>query len=220
MTDDIYTAIFTIAEKLELPVLILALMALAILVLEGGAFAVELHRRTRRRFVALARASASARDAINAGRRDDARAELHKTASSVAMSRSYSVFVDELGLPDDESRINKELADFEFDRDRRLARTRLLVRIGPTIGLMGTLIPLSPALDGLARGNVAVLTENLRVAFSITVLGLLIGGVAFVISLTRERMYGQDYSDLEYVASILTSDRSAPQRSVEEVHSA
>jgi biopolymer transport protein ExbB/TolQ len=71
---------------------------------------------------------------------------------------------------------------------------------------MGTLIPLSPALEGLANGDVQTLTDNLRVAFSVTVLGLLIGVVAFGLSLARDRIYGQDYSDLEYVAAVLTSD--------------
>jgi biopolymer transport protein ExbB/TolQ len=85
----------------------------------------------------------------------------------------------------------------------------MVVRIGPALGLMGTLIPLSPALEGLSAGNTAALTDNLRVAFSVTVLGLLIGAIAFGLSLVRDRIYGQDYSDLEYVAAILTS--SAPQ---------
>ena len=71
------------------------------------------------------------------------------------------------------------------------------------LGLMGTLIPLSPALEGLADGDVATLADNLRVAFSITVLGLLVGALAFAISLVRERLYGQDYSDLEYAAAEL-----------------
>jgi biopolymer transport protein ExbB/TolQ len=71
---------------------------------------------------------------------------------------------------------------------------------------MGTLIPLSPALDGLARGNVNELSQDLRVAFSVTVLGLLIGGVAFAVTLYRDRIYGQDLSDLEYVAAVLTAD--------------
>ncbi|MFI5427333.1 MotA/TolQ/ExbB proton channel family protein [Aeromicrobium sp. UC242_57] len=90
-----------------------------------------------------------------------------------------------------------------------MGRTRLLVRLGPALGLMGTLIPLAPALDGLARGDVDTLTENLRLAFSITVLGILIGVVALALSLFRERLYGQDFSDLEYVAAILTDDGSA-----------
>jgi biopolymer transport protein ExbB/TolQ len=72
---------------------------------------------------------------------------------------------------------------------------------------MGTLIPLSPALEGLAKGNVRLLSDNLRVAFSVTVVGLLIGAVAFAISLVRDRMYAQDLSDLEYVATTLTPER-------------
>jgi biopolymer transport protein ExbB/TolQ len=86
---------------------------------------------------------------------------------------------------------------------RKLERTRALVRLGPALGLMGTLIPLSPALAGLAEGDVKQLSDNLRVAFSVTVLGLLIGAIAFVISLVRDRLYGQDLSDLQFVAARL-----------------
>ena len=66
--------------------------------------------------------------------------------------------------------------------------------------------PLAPALDGLARGDVDALTDNLRLAFSITVLGILIGVLALGLSLVRERLYGQDFSDLEYIAAVLTDD--------------
>ena len=72
---------------------------------------------------------------------------------------------------------------------------------------MGTLIPLSPALTGLADGNTAQLSHDLRVAFSVTVVGLLIGAVAFALSLSRDRMYSQDLSDLEYLAAAITDPR-------------
>ena len=83
------------------------------------------------------------------------------------------------------------------------------MRFGPALGLMGTLIPLSPALSGLAHGNVSALTSNLQVAFSVTVTGLLIGALAFSISLIRDRLYGQDYSDVQYVAATLTGTHIA-----------
>jgi biopolymer transport protein ExbB/TolQ len=111
--------------------------------------------------------------------------------------------------PGGEHQLNKALADFDFDAQRRLARTRLLVRAGPALGLMGTLIPLSPALTGLANGNTTALSNNLRVAFSVTVVGLLIGAVAFGLSLSRDRMYGQDLSDLEYVAAVVSDPEPA-----------
>ncbi|HEY5317971.1 MAG TPA: MotA/TolQ/ExbB proton channel family protein, partial [Solirubrobacteraceae bacterium] len=116
-----------------------------------------------------------------------------------------------------EHQVNKALADFDFEAQRRLGRTRMLVRAGPALGLMGTLIPLSPALTGLAKGDTATLSNDLRIAFSVTVVGLLIGAVAFALSLSRDRMYGQDLSDLEYLAAIVSDPRpiagdSAPNR--------
>ncbi len=75
-------------------------------------------------------------------------------------------------------RIAKDLAEFDYASVRRLERTRILVRVGPALGLMGTLIPLAPALAGLAEGDVETLADNLRVAFSVTVAGLLVGAIA------------------------------------------
>lgn len=205
MNDSVYQAIFSIAEALELPVVVLSLAALALVVFEAGAFIVELLQRRKRRLAALTRAAADARRHLDAGDPSAARKALEPVAWSGSMGDTLAAFVDAAGTPGGESLIAKHLADFDFGRQRRLGRTRLLVRAGPALGLMGTLIPLSPALEGLAEGDVDALTENLRVAFSITVLGLLVGAVAFALSLARDRIYGQDYSDLEYVAAVLTA---------------
>lgn len=209
MSDQIYDIIFRVAEVLELPVVILTLLALAAVLVEIGAFVAELVKRRGRKFPSLASAGASARRAVDEGRMDEASALLQTVAWSSAVGKAFTVLVDAVGRPGADTRINKELADFDFSRQARLGRTRLLVRIGPALGLMGTLIPLSPALDGLARGDVDTLTDNLRLAFSITVLGILIGALALLLSIVRERLYGQDFSDLEYVAAILTDDGSA-----------
>ena len=44
---------------------------------------------------------------------------------------------------------------------------------------------------------------NLVTAFSVTVIGLLIGGIAFVVSIVRDHMYSQDISDMEYLLELL-----------------
>jgi biopolymer transport protein ExbB/TolQ len=209
MSDKIYDIIFRVAEVLELPVVILTLLALAGVLVEVGAFITELVKRRGRTFSALAKAGASARRAVDENRMDEAAALLQTVAWSSPVSKAFRIVVDAVAKPGADTRIAKELADFDFGRQSRLGRTRLLVRLGPALGLMGTLIPLAPALDGLARGDVGALTENLRLAFSITVLGILIGVLALALSLFRERLYGQDFSDLEYVAAILTDDGSA-----------
>lgn len=209
MSDAIYQAVFAAAKVLELPVIIVSLLSLAWLVVEVGAFLVELQTRRRRRLPAIVAAGERSRDALAAGDRPGALSALAPATRNVSMRRTLGAFVSAAGTVNGETRIAKELADFDFTCQRRLGRTRLLVRLGPALGLMGTLIPLSPALQGLAEGDIAVLTENLRVAFSVTVLGILIGVVAFALSLVRERLYGQDYSDLEYVAAVLTADETA-----------
>jgi len=204
---DIDEAIFHVASALQVPVLVLALLALALVVFELGSFAIEVRGRRGRRFSALSGAAEGASEALLAGDRDAAAAALNQVSRSPAMADTLTFILAHAGEQGDEHQINKALADFDFDAQRRLGRTRMLVRAGPALGLMGTLIPLSPALTGLANGNTTALSQNLRLAFSVTVVGLMIGAVAFAISLSRDRIYGQDLSDLQYVAAIITDPR-------------
>ena len=206
-THSIDEVIFHVASALEVPVLIAAVVALALVIFELGSFLVELHGRRRRRFATLSTASEQARRDLLAGDRKGAAAAVSGLAQSAAMAGTIAFIVDHAQTAGSDHQLNKALADFDFGAQRRLGRTRLLVRAGPAIGLMGTLIPLSPALTGLANGNTAALSTNLRVAFSVTVVGLLIGAVAFGLSLARDNMYGQDLSDLEYLAAILSDPR-------------
>jgi biopolymer transport protein ExbB/TolQ len=195
--------IFDLAELLRVPVLVLVIAALAVVLVEAGAFAMELLRRRRRDTARLEQAAVRARQALEADDLGTAQGVLWQVASSNAMAATLALMAARARGERADDRIAKALADFDYASLRRLERTRLLVRAGPAFGLMGTLIPLSPALAGLAEGDVAELSSNLRLAFSITVLGLLIGLIAFGISLMRDRLYGQDLSDLEFVAATL-----------------
>ena len=197
-------AIFRVASALEVPVLVLALLALALVIFELGTFLVEVWGRRRRRFPMLAQAATGARAALLTGDWLAAVAAVAGIARNQAMATTLSFILQNARVAGGEHQVNKALADFDFDAQRRLSRTRMLVRAGPALGLMGTLIPLSPALTGLASGNTSQLSQDLRVAFSVTVVGLLIGAVAFAISLTRDRMYGQDLSDLQYLAAVIS----------------
>ncbi|MFL5863456.1 MAG: MotA/TolQ/ExbB proton channel family protein [Solirubrobacteraceae bacterium] len=209
-THGVDNAIFRVSDVLEVPVLIAALAALAVVIFELGTFIVETQTR-RRRTVDLDAATERTRRALLADDLDGASRAAATVARSGQMTSALSVIVSYARVPGGDHRLNKALADFDFDAQRRLNRTRLLVRAGPALGLMGTLIPLSPALTGLAQGNLARLSSNLRIAFSVTVLGLLVGAVAFGLSLYRDRMYGQDLSDLEYFTAVVSDPRDLPQ---------
>jgi biopolymer transport protein ExbB/TolQ len=207
-TADIQSVLFNVAEALEVPVLIAALICLAVVLVEFGRFLGEVARRRSRSYRSLETATDQALSVLSTERNyAAAAASLERISASPEMRGAIERIVAQYDRPDRDEQGAKALADFDFEAMRKLERTRALVRLGPALGLMGTLIPLSPALAGLAEGDVQQLTDKLRVAFSITVLGLLIGAVAFVISLVRDRLYGQDLSDLQFVAGKLLVPR-------------
>jgi biopolymer transport protein ExbB/TolQ len=78
-------------------------------------------------------------------------------------------------------------------------RTDILVRLGPTMGLMGTLIPLGPGLAALGAGDINTLAQALTVAFNTTITGLAAGSIGFVISKYRKKWYSDDLSILEAI---------------------
>lgn len=198
--------LFEISDALLYPVLVLALLALVVVIAEVGTLLAELRRRRGRSVARLERAVDVARDALAAGDGASALRAVQSLAFNSAMEEALTAIVEQRDRPDAANRIAKRLAEYDYRSVRRLERTRILVRMGPALGLMGTLIPLSPALAGLADGDVQRLTDDLRVAFSVTVAGLLVGAVAYMVSLVRNRLYDQDYSDVEYVMVSLTAD--------------
>lgn len=199
--------LFSISEALRWPVLIAALLGLAWAVVEIGILAAEMWRRRWRSVNALEHAVDQAEVDIAQGDQIGAISVLSSVSWSRPMRETMEAIVTLRSVPDAENRIAKRLADYDYNSLRRLERTRILVRMGPALGLMGTLIPLSPALAGLADGNVNELTDNLRVAFGVTVAGLLTGALAFGVSLIRDRLYAQDFSDVEFAAANLAPDK-------------
>lgn len=75
-------------------------------------------------------------------------------------------------------------------------RARFWIRIGPALGLIGTLIPLGPALKALAENNLKGLSAGLMVSFGTTVFGLFSGSLAWVICNTQERWYRLDLAEI------------------------
>jgi len=102
---------------------------------------------------------------------------------------------------------NKLLTDFEIYMEKELDRSRTLSKMGPILGLMGTLIPMGPALAGLAAGDVAQMSHHMQVAFNTTVVGLVIGCVGFLILQLKQRWYAEDLNQLEFVNDLIEETR-------------
>lgn len=91
------------------------------------------------------------------------------------------------------------LAEFDIaaDADQNLPRT--LAKMGPVLGLMGTLIPMGPALVGLSSGDIASMAYNMQVAFATTVVGLVIGAIGTLTIQVKKRWLAADASRLDFI---------------------
>ena len=99
-------------------------------------------------------------------------------------------------------------ARFEIAADKDLAISKTLTKLGPILGLMGTLIPMGPALAGLASGDIASMAYNMQIAFATTVVGLVAGAVGFLTQQVKQRWYLQDMTNLEFISELLNDKRS------------
>ena len=98
-----------------------------------------------------------------------------------------------------------ELADFQVEAQKILAKYRMLVKFGPMLGLMGTLIPMGPALVGLGLGDISSMAYNMQVAFATTVIGMLVSGIGLCALQLNQRYYAGYLNDLEFLTSKITA---------------
>lgn len=136
-------------------------------------------------------------DALNPDNLDTLSAALPKKNRSL----SVTCIKQMLDAQDDPTRVEKLLADFELDADKDMELPKTLTKMGPMLGLMGTLIPMGPALVGLANGDIASMAYNMQVAFATTVVGLFSSAVGFVTRQAKQRWYLRDMNDLDFIAN-------------------
>lgn len=95
--------------------------------------------------------------------------------------------------------LDKAVADIENELRQRSGRFSLLSRTGPMLGLVGTLIPLQPALAGLAAGDMQSMASNLLIGFTTTVVGLVIGGVSYALGVQVGQWGREDLTEMHYL---------------------
>ena len=110
---------------------------------------------------------------------------------------------------DSPAHVSRLLADYEILADKDLATSKTLSKMGPMLGLMGTLIPMGPALVGLSTGDIASMAYNMQVAFATTVVGLFAAAIGFITQQVKQRWYLQDMTNLEFLSEMLNEKRNA-----------
>ena len=92
----------------------------------------------------------------------------------------------------------RRLIDNEEDKiAQNLNKTDIVTKIGPTLGLMGTLIPMGPGLAALGTGDVTTLAGEITSAFNTTVIGIGAGAIAYFASKLRRRWFGEYLANLD-----------------------
>ena len=94
------------------------------------------------------------------------------------------------------------ITNFENDAEKDVVTSKLLAKVGPVLGLIGTLIAMSPALTGLSQGDISKMASNMQVVFATTVVGLVISLVGLVTLQFKQRWYAKEVNNLDYITRI------------------
>ncbi len=75
---------------------------------------------------------------------------------------------------------------------KKLETLRIVTRIAPMLGLIATMIPMGPALQAMADGNIQGISENLIIAFAAVIWGLTISTLTFWPASVKKRWCAEE----------------------------
>ncbi len=142
-------------------------------------------------------------NSVNASNIDQFRESLPANPASITEAYLKKI-IDNAG---NEAKTDLLLSEFEIEADKKISTSKVLTKMGPILGLMGTLIPMGPALVGLASGDIASMAYNMQVAFATTVVGLVVSAIGFTTQQAKERWAAKDLTVLEYIANIVNDKK-------------
>lgn len=202
-----YTDLFTntmdiISQSLSIPVLIILLVFVAIAIIILGSCIREYYMRPKIKITDIENLIFNINSSDNIGDvekhitnsqlSDTDKTLLVKLAQASVLKKSTREALARKLVENEEKRINQKL---------RL--TDIITRIGPTLGLMGTLIPMGPGLAALGAGDINTLASSLTVAFNTTIIGIGSGALCYVIGKIRTGWYDDDLSNLDTLTDAL-----------------
>lgn len=185
-----------ISQSLTIPVLIILLVIVIISIISLGGIIAEY---TSRRKVPVG----TIRDLIYDINRAASAEDLKNVISNANIPKSQKKALTEIASSEELGNDSREALArklFEYEEEKTmdsLKKTDIITRIGPTLGLMGTLIPMGPGLAALGAGDINTLASSLTVAFNTTIVGIGSGALCYVIGKIRSGWYDRYLSDLD-----------------------
>ena len=207
MSTVFHNVLRAVSGAMELPVVILLILLLAFAVFSVGWIIAEFfseHRHMKEDLPALLE------------HLRDSETDLEAAIAESKLNRRQKATLQELTQHPDFTRpLLDDLADNLLDQeqahyDHMIKFTDLASKLGPMLGLLGTLIPLGPGIIALGQGDTYTLSVSLMTAFDTTVAGLCIAAVCMIVSTIRRRWYAAYMADLETLTSCVC-ERVKPQ---------
>jgi biopolymer transport protein ExbB/TolQ len=203
MFGDIYTkeVLHIVAQSLLVPVIIILICFIAISVFFVGSTIVEIFTERRHFKVVMPTFLNALTDAST----KYVPGVLENSGLLKRQREALQLLFDNRRLPEEArtSLAKRLIADDEMRYQRILARSDLLSRISPMLGLMATLIPLGPGIIALGQGDTAALSDSLLTAFDATVAGLATSVVCLAVSKLRKHWYENYMISLEAGANTI-----------------
>ncbi|WP_296810774.1 MotA/TolQ/ExbB proton channel family protein [Methanobrevibacter sp.] len=198
-TETLTSLIHILSESLLTPVIVLLVISIVIVILSFGGLINEY----------ISRKPIKSKDLEDLIRKISFSTNVNQMKEEIANSNLFDYqkevltrIADNYDIgPDARKALASELISAQETRlIKKTNKTDILVRVGPSLGLLGTLIPLGPGLAALGSGDIATLAESLTIAFDTTVTGLTVGALSFLISKYKKQWYESELIDVETVA--------------------
>ena len=154
------TSLSAITQGLQIPVIILLLIILVYAVVTLGKLLSEYFSRKK---VPVTLIKEMIYDIYDAESSDD----IKNIVNNADIQKSQKKVLNELADSEHLSKKSREtlarrLIDNEEDKiTQNLQKTDIVTKVGPTLGLMGTLIPMGPGLAALGAGDITLLQAQL-----------------------------------------------------------
>ncbi|NNG66460.1 MotA/TolQ/ExbB proton channel family protein [Caldanaerobacter subterraneus] len=209
MNNSLIHILHSISQGLLIPVIITLYLFLAISLVELGSFLIEIFHKRKISAKKMLEALRQKKDTAQTLQAFISDGKLPQRAKRILIT-----YLDANTQASNREILRKKLIETEEIKAAKvLEPTDIIAKLGPLVGLMGTLIPLGPGLTALANGDIKLLAQSISVAFDNTLIGMASAGICYFISRVRRRWY-QEYilvleDLLEIAGEVKQTEKSA-----------
>lgn len=192
--------LYALGQVLRLPVMLLLWLCVAMTLFYAGSYLVEAVRRRN------ARAGFDIKRWLQDGRVLGAAPD--RQAVLPVNLRIMLAAIDDLdaGKALHHGGLENVVAEYEERLRHGLDGPRALVKVGPSLGLIGTLIPMGTSLAAMAAGDLGAMAGEMVVAFTSTIIGLATGTVAYGLVALRQSWVSISIREQRYMAEVIAAE--------------